>query len=108
MRPAVIKQRMIDFSSKYTILFYQNSYFQDLGWVQIWLIKPKTLIWKHANNSDLNFALLFIDFLNDLMDTRKCVLSPLIHFNILECPEFINFIDEDQEHSLELQTLKNE
>lgn len=35
-------------------------------------------------------------FLNDLLDTRKCVFSSIISFNILECEDFLKFIDCDQ------------
>ena len=34
----------------------------------------------------------FVEFLNELVDTRKCIYSPTVHFNIFSCELFVDFI----------------
>jgi hypothetical protein len=36
--------------------------------------------------------IIFVEFLNELVDTRKCVYSQNVHFNIFSCPLFVEFI----------------
>ena len=46
--------------------------------------------------------------MNDLLDTRKCVYSQQIYFNILHAQEFIGFIDHEDMHSNTLEIIKDE
>lgn len=39
-----------------------------------------------------------IDFMNSFVDVNQCVISTVIHFNIFECPEFMNFVDPNLAH----------
>jgi len=41
---------------------------------------------------------LVLEFLNDLIDTRRCVYNEQIHFNILDCNTFLDFIDEKEDY----------
>jgi len=44
-------------------------------------------------------------FLNQLLDTRKCVFSEQVFFNILSCDEFLQFLDSKTQYSDLLETL---
>ena len=34
------------------------------------------------------------EFLNELVDTRKCIYNQNVHFNIFSCHLFVDFIQE--------------
>lgn len=36
--------------------------------------------------------------MNSFVDVNQCVISTVIHFNIFECPEFLNFVDPNLAH----------
>jgi hypothetical protein len=46
--------------------------------------------------------------MNELVDTKKCVYSQLVHFNILQTQEFLQFIDHEGLHTNSLQIIKDE
>jgi len=46
--------------------------------------------------------------MNDLLDTRKCVYSDTISFNIFRCQEFANFIDPLSDHKQAIDHSRDE
>ena len=47
-------------------------------------------------------------FLNDLLDTRKCIISPLIFFNIFDSKHFLDFVDDKGLRRNVLEILRDE
>ena len=78
MSNAVKKQRMKELSSKYLFCFH------------------------------LFIFSVLLEFLNDLIDTRKCIISSMIYFNIFDSIRFLNFVDENSSRRNVLEILRDE
>lgn len=46
--------------------------------------------------------------MNNFVDTNKCVITPVLSFNIFESPEYQNFIDPDLSHRETLRFVRDE
>ena len=51
-------------------------------------------------NLELLTYVFSLDFLNQLVDTKICVYSPLINYNIFCCDEFVEFIEGTSDENL--------
>ena len=61
--------------------------------------------WKHSDGIK---KIINNKFLNDLLDTRKCIVSPLIFFNIFDSKHFLDFVDDKGLRRNVLEILRDE
>lgn len=47
-------------------------------------------------------------FLNDLIDTRKCVITQSVHYNMFDSVHFLHFIDSECARGNILEILRDE